>query len=322
MTLSEVLENKLAITGTEKGELVAFCPFHDDQNTPNLFINQDTFQYYCFACGATGWIDLEKGSAWHKRQVGVTAEKIPFAQWPPTWLKAPSALIMKPGLTKIVKHRTEEFKIVRSYEYRAPEGHVLFIVDRLEHKTIPGKKRFIQRLPGHGSNEGINGTVNLPYGAPDIIDRYAYTVLLVEGEKFVEALRDRGYLATTFAGGANFYAQKREIDCSVLDGRDVVLINDNDIPGRRWVVNTYHVLMSKSRARVSWISSSKLGLAKIGDDIYDWFNSPKGSVENFDRILRHAETGLGDPRVSISRRVLQLAKNFHLEELFYERQRN
>lgn len=318
MTLSGLLEDRLAVAGIEKGELIAFCPFHDDQNTPNLGVNLETQLYHCFACGASGGFDLEKGVVWHKRQSGVSAERVPLDQWPPIWLKAPSAVTRKPGRTPVVKHKPEEFKVVRSYEYCAPEGHVLFIVDRLEHRTIPGKKRFVQRLPGRNANEGINGVVNLPYGAPDIIDRYAHTILLVEGEKCVEELRRHGYMATTFAGGANFHAQKREIDCAVLDGRDVILINDNDMPGKKWVVNAYHVLRTKSTARVSWINSSKLGLSNVGDDIYDWFHSAKGSVEKFDKLIRQAELGLHDPKVTLSPHILRLAKYFYLEELFYE----
>jgi len=35
-------------------EWVAFCPFHSDQKTPNLHINDIKRVYYCFACGAKG----------------------------------------------------------------------------------------------------------------------------------------------------------------------------------------------------------------------------------------------------------------------------
>ena len=35
-------------------EATAFCPFHDDQNTPNFFVNLKTGRYNCFACPAKG----------------------------------------------------------------------------------------------------------------------------------------------------------------------------------------------------------------------------------------------------------------------------
>jgi hypothetical protein len=35
-------------------EATAFCPFHDDQNTPNLSVNQKNGLFHCFACGAQG----------------------------------------------------------------------------------------------------------------------------------------------------------------------------------------------------------------------------------------------------------------------------
>jgi len=35
-------------------EWKAFCPFHDDKKTPNLYINDLKNVYYCFVCGAKG----------------------------------------------------------------------------------------------------------------------------------------------------------------------------------------------------------------------------------------------------------------------------
>lgn len=35
-------------------EATAFCPFHDDHNTPNLSVNLKTGIYNCYACPAKG----------------------------------------------------------------------------------------------------------------------------------------------------------------------------------------------------------------------------------------------------------------------------
>ncbi|MBA7489790.1 DNA primase [subsurface metagenome] len=49
-------------------EWVAFCPFHSDQKTPNLNINDIKRVYYCFACGAKGHL-FEPGFENKKRPI-------------------------------------------------------------------------------------------------------------------------------------------------------------------------------------------------------------------------------------------------------------
>ena len=49
-------------------EWVAFCPFHSDQKTPNLHINDIKRVYYCFACGAKGHL-YEPGFENEKRPI-------------------------------------------------------------------------------------------------------------------------------------------------------------------------------------------------------------------------------------------------------------
>ena len=49
-------------------EWVAFCPFHSDQKTPNLNINDIKRVYYCFACGAKGHL-YEPGFENKKRPI-------------------------------------------------------------------------------------------------------------------------------------------------------------------------------------------------------------------------------------------------------------
>ena len=47
--------NELTCLKNSRGEeAIAFCPFHDDRNTPNLSVNLKTSLFHCFACGAKG----------------------------------------------------------------------------------------------------------------------------------------------------------------------------------------------------------------------------------------------------------------------------
>ena len=67
---------------------------------------------------------------------------------------------------------------------------------------------------------------------PEVLE--APIVLVVEGEKDVETLREHGFVATTNAGGAK--APWLPEFTETLRGREVILLPDADEPGRRRVL--------------------------------------------------------------------------------------
>src|SRR5438445_4948726 len=51
----ERLAERAGIERKKHGDnLVGFCPFHPDRNTPNLVITPAKNVFHCFACGAAG----------------------------------------------------------------------------------------------------------------------------------------------------------------------------------------------------------------------------------------------------------------------------
>jgi hypothetical protein len=126
-------------------------------------------------------------------------------------------------------------KPVASYNYCDSQGELIYEVVRLEW-IEDGKlrKTFRQRRPDPGrpnawiwNLEGIkHGLYRLPElreaGAEDV-------VFLPEGEKDVETLIGFGLCATTNSGGAKNWRQDH---AELLRGRDVVVLVDNDEPGR------------------------------------------------------------------------------------------
>lgn len=54
--LADAIHEKLAVRGyrIRGGEYIYFCIFHDDNKTPNLYVNYDKGVFYCFACSASG----------------------------------------------------------------------------------------------------------------------------------------------------------------------------------------------------------------------------------------------------------------------------
>ena len=119
-------------------------------------------------------------------------------------------------------------RIVETYDYVDESGKVLFQVVRYEPKT------FRQRRPDGPDrwHWSVKDARQVPYRLPELIEDIAqhHTIIIVEGEKDVNNLRQRGIAATCNAGGANKWP--REL-ASHLRGADVVLVPDNGGTGRK-----------------------------------------------------------------------------------------
>lgn len=122
--------------------------------------------------------------------------------------------------------------LVRSiaiYEYKNAQGDLLFQV--LKYPAPPPKnKTFRQRRPD-GKGEWIwnlEGVTPVPYRLPQLLSG-CDPIFIVEGEKDVESLRDLGLTATCNPMGAGKW---KSIYDRYFGGSDVVIIPDNDEPGR------------------------------------------------------------------------------------------
>ena len=95
-------------------------------------------------------------------------------------------------------------------------------------------------------------------------------VFVVEGEKDAETLRDYGFVATTNAGGAR--APWLPEYTEALGGREVILIPDNDTPGRERVVRI-------ARALVGKVARLVILELEDGKDVTEWFQRGHSECE-------------------------------------------
>jgi hypothetical protein len=117
-------------------------------------------------------------------------------------------------------------RIVDTYDYRNEHRELLFQAVRYE------PKGFSQRRPdANGWTWNLEGVRRVPYCLPELIEAIAAEkdVVIVEGEKDVEALRGLDITATTCPGGAGKW---REDYNQHFKGASVVIIGDNDEPGQ------------------------------------------------------------------------------------------
>jgi 5S rRNA maturation endonuclease (ribonuclease M5) len=120
---------------------------------------------------------------------------------------------------------TKRQTLVKQYDYRDASGSLAYQVERYENP-----KTFRQRRPdGNGGwLYNLNGVQPVLYNLPELLNRTAEPIYLVEGEKDADALMAEGVLATTNSGGA---AKWDNSLTESLKGRDVIILTDNDEPG-------------------------------------------------------------------------------------------
>jgi DNA primase len=139
-------------------------------------------------------------------------------------------------------------------------------------------KGFFQRRPD-GCGRWINkkSKRQVLYHLREIVE--APVVFVAEGERDVETLRSRGFVATTNAGGAE--APWLPEYTEVLSGREVLLIPDNDRPGRERAARIARALFG----RVTRLVIVELDGAK---DVTEWFEKGRAELE----LIEMVEKGL------------------------------
>lgn len=132
--------------------------------------------------------------------------------------------------------RFAERRVVARYDYKDADGALLFQVERLEgddHKQggVKNKAFRVRRPDGHGGwIYRLDDVRRVPYRLPELTAADAATpVFVVEGEAKADALLTLGLLATCNVGGAGKWAVQY---AETLRGRPVVVLLDNDEPGR------------------------------------------------------------------------------------------
>ncbi|MGA2183581.1 MAG: hypothetical protein ABSH47_11175 [Bryobacteraceae bacterium] len=153
--------------------------------------------------------------------------------------------------------------IVATYDYRDEDGELLYQVVRTE------PKGFFQRRPaGFGGWINRKGERQVLYRLREVLE--APVVFCVEGERDVETLRNHGLVGTTNAGGAEapWLSQYTE----ALRGREVILIPDNDMPGRKRVARIARALLGKVERLV-------ILELEDGKDLTDWFTRGHSELE-------------------------------------------
>ncbi|MEE4272307.1 MAG: CHC2 zinc finger domain-containing protein [Thermoanaerobaculales bacterium] len=257
------------------GHMVGLCPFHDDHH-PSLGFDPKSGAWECFSgCGKGSVFDFVA------RQIGTDFKGALVSLGRDLGLEPPSSNGDRPAQVE--------------YSYCDETGTELFQVVRTT------GKRFWQRRPDGQGNyvKGIKDVRRVLYRLPELLAQPDTRVFIVEGEKDVERLRRSGLVATTSPGGAGKW--KQEYSRS-LEGRDVVVLPDNDDPGR---AHSQQVAQSLQGIAESVRIVEIPGLPDKGD-VSDWLNAGHTVEELHALIARETTVQQAErrPRIQIKDRQL------------------
>lgn len=227
-----------------------FTGHHQDRH-PSARVHLQSGGFKCFACGEKGGVlhalellgvyDRDEARRLavdygildpprHQRKPSPDPKPIP----PPSPAPPPPPPRVESELGDLVNWDTlaaaPEIVHDRNWAYTDQDGTPVGRVRRLD--LADGQKRIWQERPdGTGWAIGLNGA-HLPlYRLPDVLQHAQkhLRVLIVEGEKAVDALDRLGFFATTNAGGAGKW---RDEHTTSLAGATCLVVCDSDKPGR------------------------------------------------------------------------------------------
>lgn len=175
----------------------------------------------------------------------------------------------------------EDPDIIAAYDYPDPNGRLIYQVVR------KAPKKFVQRQPdGNGGwIWNIKGIPRVPYRLPELLAADpAEPVFIAEGEKDVDALRERALVATTNPGGAGKWQASYG---EHLRGRHVVILPDNDAAGRDHAADVARKLKPYAA------SVRVIELPNLPDkgDVSDWL-AAGGTAELLMDMLTAADDGV------------------------------
>jgi len=159
--------------------------------------------------------------------------------------------------------KASQRQIVMKYPYKDEAGELLYEVVKTEPKGY-----YQQRPDGNGGwIRDLKGVRRVLYRLPELLaaDPSA-TVFVVEGEKDADELARLGLVVTTNSGGAGKWRKEYS---ACLQGRSVVVIPDNDEPGRK---HAGEVTASLLGVAASVKTVNLPGVPEKGD-VSDWLKS-------------------------------------------------
>jgi putative DNA primase/helicase len=278
MTIQDFLGYLQGVRKTGTGH-TAKCPAHEDKHA-SLSISEGNkgILVKCHAGCDTNSV---------LQAIGVTSRDLFYDSRPnvlpmPDRPARPKLADRPPSSSAVPEPKQELGRIVASYPYLDEQGQHLFDVVRFEPKT------FRQRRRDPATNRYVYSTAGVRrvlYRLPALLAAHPdSTIWVVEGEKDVHALEAQGLVATCSSGGAGKWKGVSDYVTPLLD-RDVIVIPDNDEPGRAHARDIVQSLIGVAR----FVRLLELPDLPEKGDVSDWLAIEGNDAE---RLCMLAESAI------------------------------
>ena len=233
----EIITSKTVKATGQRGEVRVHCPSRDHADEhPSCDLKPEKKCWKCITCGAGGGIlDLAVVA-------GQAKDRATAAQWFASKLGIDIPTHQQRGAGEQPARK----RIAATYSYHNPNGIELYQVVRYEPKDFRQRRRNGGRFVWN-----LNGVLRVPYRLPELhrgIEQ-KQPIIVVEGEKDVDALRQLGFVATTNAGGAQ-WLWTPEFVAHFRSAIVVVVVADNDTSGREAALSRANALFDVVPVRV------------------------------------------------------------------------
>jgi len=279
---SWIYQDLKGVKSSSNGWVTALCPFHQDRN-PSFAFEKATGNWKCQA-------GCDSGSVFD--YIARTREV--------SFKDAMVVLGEELGVEKPAGRTGSRV----TFDYLDEAGELLYQVVK-----SPGKKFWQRRPDGRGGwVNSLKGVDRVLYNLPDLIARTDESVYITEGEKDADLLAGFGLLATTNSGGAGKWLDPFS---DTLVGRDIVILPDNDTPGRDHAQQVARSFTGKSGS----VKIIELPDLPEKGDVSDWI--ARGGTKDHLLALA-ADTVVWEPQAEPDgRHQVQLYEN-HLQDVLAE----
>lgn len=245
MTINDIRE-RVTVTRETADGFQALCPAHNDEHASLSIVQaRDKVLLHCHA--------------------GCSAEQVCAAMDIKTSdLFTDSKPKRQNRLPDPAKSSQKESRVVAEYNYTDADGNLLYQVVRFDPKDF--RCRRMDSTPtSAGWTWSMKGVKKVLYRLPNIHRAIQNNepIFVVEGEKDVHSLESLGLTATCSPGGAGKWL--RSYAESLADA-DVIIIPDNDEPGRRHAQDAAKSLQNRARR----VRVAELTNIPPKGDVSDW----------------------------------------------------
>ena len=155
-----------------------------------------------------------------------------------------SEIINTLGIKENTKATVDSWEFLREHYYHNTDG--IIIAKKIIYHVGKKKTCVWERCEGNKYIKGLNKMEIPLYNFPAVVHAASEVIYIVEGEKDVDTIKKLGYLATTSPNGAS--CTWNSIYNKYFAGKNIVIIPDHDVPGKRYAENIVHALLETAKS--------------------------------------------------------------------------